>query len=68
MARRASSLPTAAGPLRAAVVCDDDEVRTWAEGQGAEVIWTPGLGLNGAVAAGVAAAVLVLWKLLRRGR
>ncbi len=26
----------------------------WAEAQGAEVIWTPGLGLNGAVEAGVA--------------
>ena len=50
----ADTVLQAAGPLRAAVVCDDDEVRTWAEGQGAEVIWTPGLGLNGAVAAGVA--------------
>lgn len=44
----------AAGPLRTAVVCDDEEVRGWAEAQGAEAIWTPGLGLNGAVEAGVA--------------
>jgi 2-phospho-L-lactate guanylyltransferase len=35
-------------------VCDDDDVRAWAEQLGAEAIWTPGLGLNGAVAAGVA--------------
>src|SRR4051812_10698763 len=40
--------------LRTAVVCDDEEVRTWAEDHGAEAIWTPDLGLNGAVAAGVA--------------
>jgi 2-phospho-L-lactate guanylyltransferase len=50
----AETVVAAAGPLHVAVVCDDDEVRTWAEGLGAEPIWTPGLGLNGAVAAGVA--------------
>lgn len=44
----------AAAPLSAVVVCDDDDVRAWAVAQGAEVIWTPGLGLNGAVQAGVA--------------
>lgn len=44
----------AAGGLRTAVVCDDDDVRAWAEGLGAEAIWTPGLGLNGAVEAGIA--------------
>ena len=44
----------AAHPLPVAVVCDDEEVRAWAERQGAEAIWTPGLGLNGAVEAGVA--------------
>lgn len=44
----------AARPLRTVVVCDDDEVRAWTERQGAEVLWTPGLGLNGAVQAGVA--------------
>jgi 2-phospho-L-lactate guanylyltransferase len=44
----------AAGALRTAVVCDDDEVRTWAESIGAQAIWTPDLGLNGAVEAGIA--------------
>jgi len=44
----------AASPLPVVVVCDDDAVRAWALEQGAEVIWTPGLGLNGAVQAGVA--------------
>ena len=43
----------AAGALRTAVVCDDDEVRSWAESIGAEAIWTPDLGLNGAVEAGI---------------
>lgn len=44
----------AAAPLPVAVVCDDEAVRSWAEGNGAKAIWTPGLGLNGAVEAGVA--------------
>lgn len=44
----------AAGELPVVVVCDDDEVRAWAEGLAVEVLWTPSLGLNGAVAAGVA--------------
>lgn len=44
----------AAGTLPTSVVCDDEQVRVWAEQHGAEAIWTPGLGLNGAVAAGVA--------------
>jgi 2-phospho-L-lactate/phosphoenolpyruvate guanylyltransferase len=43
----------AAEPLPVCVVCDDEDVRAWAVGAGAEVIWTPGLGLNGAVHAGV---------------
>jgi 2-phospho-L-lactate guanylyltransferase len=43
----------AARPLPVAVVCDDAEVRAWAEDAGAGVIWTPGLGLDGAVEAGV---------------
>lgn len=50
----ASTVLEAAGALRTAVVCDDEEVRAWATAHGAEPIWTPGLGLNGAVAAGVA--------------
>lgn len=45
----------AAGPLPVVVVCDDPEVREWAKAEGAEVLWTPGRGLNGAVADGVAA-------------
>lgn len=45
----------AAAPLPVMVVCDDDEVRTWARSAGAEVVWCPGRGLNGAVADGVAA-------------
>jgi 2-phospho-L-lactate guanylyltransferase len=40
-------------PLPVVVVCDDEDVATWAEGLGATVVWTPGQGLNGAVRAGV---------------
>jgi 2-phospho-L-lactate guanylyltransferase len=43
----------AARPLPVLVVCDDEEVRAWTERQGAEALWTPELGLNGAVEAGV---------------
>lgn len=50
----------AARPLPTLVVCDDEEVRAWTERQGAEALWTPGLGLNGAVEAGIA-------HLVRRG-
>lgn len=35
------------------VACDDDEVAAWAAERGAEVLWSPGLGLNGAVDNGV---------------
>lgn len=42
----------AAGGLPVFVACDDDEVASWADGVGAEVLWSPGLGLNGAVDAG----------------
>jgi len=45
----------AANPLPAVVVCDDDEVRAWAQRAGARVVWCPGRGLNGAVADGLAA-------------
>ncbi|HEX5366696.1 MAG TPA: 2-phospho-L-lactate guanylyltransferase [Acidimicrobiales bacterium] len=45
----------AARPLPVVVVCDDDEVREWAERSGAGVVWCPGRGLDGAVADGVAA-------------
>jgi 2-phospho-L-lactate guanylyltransferase len=43
----------AADPLPVVVVCDDDEVRAWAERSGARVVWCPGRGLNGAVSDGV---------------
>jgi 2-phospho-L-lactate guanylyltransferase len=50
----AAQVLRAAAPLPVYVVCDDLEVQAWAERQGAEVVWTPDLGLNGAVEAGVA--------------
>jgi 2-phospho-L-lactate guanylyltransferase len=43
----------AAAPLPVAVVCDDDEVATWAADHGAMVLPEPGRGLNGAVQTGV---------------
>lgn len=43
----------AAAPLGVAVVCDDDVVAKWARAAGAAVVWTPGVGLNGAVAEAV---------------
>jgi 2-phospho-L-lactate guanylyltransferase len=42
-----------AAPLPVAVVCDDDEVASWATALGARVLWEPGRGLNRAVASGV---------------
>ncbi len=42
------------------VACDDEEVRAWAESRGAEVLWGPDLGLNGAVDDGID-------RLIRRG-
>jgi 2-phospho-L-lactate guanylyltransferase len=50
----AEQVVRSAGSLPVAVVCDDEAVRRWATELGAEVIWTPALGLNGAVEAGVA--------------
>jgi 2-phospho-L-lactate guanylyltransferase len=35
------------------VACDDERVAAWAESLGAEVLWGPGLGLNGAIDHGV---------------
>ncbi|MGH9304715.1 MAG: 2-phospho-L-lactate guanylyltransferase [Acidimicrobiales bacterium] len=43
----------AAPELARFVVCDDEDVAKWARSRGAEVLWTPGLGLSGAVGAGV---------------
>lgn len=49
----ATHVVAACAPLPVAVVCDDEEVATWAAAQGATVLWEPGQGLNGAVRAGV---------------
>lgn len=43
----------AAAPLPVAVACDDHDVAAFAEAHGSLVLWTPGLGLNGAVMAGL---------------
>jgi 2-phospho-L-lactate/phosphoenolpyruvate guanylyltransferase len=51
--RMAARVIAAAGALPVWVVCDDDEVSTWAEAHGAAVVWSPGRGLNGAVQDGV---------------
>jgi 2-phospho-L-lactate guanylyltransferase len=51
----ATRVVRAAGELPVTVVCDDAAVHEWALEVGASVEWTPGLGLDGAVAAGVAA-------------
>lgn len=52
----ATRVVRAAGTLPVLVVCDDEDVRSWAEAVGATAHWTPGLGLIGAVEAGVDAA------------
>ena len=52
--RMATHVVRVAEPLPVAVVCDDPDVATWAEAAGAEVVWCPGTGLNGAVTRGVA--------------
>jgi 2-phospho-L-lactate guanylyltransferase len=50
----ADRVVAAAAPLPVAVVCDDDDVAAWARARGAEVVWRPARGLNGAVEDGVA--------------
>ncbi len=54
--RLAGVVVAAAGGLPVLVVCDDDEVATWAAAKGATVVWASGRGLDGAVADGVAHA------------
>src|SRR5258706_9043747 len=49
----ASRVLAAAQALPVSVVCDDEDVAEWATANGAGVIWSPGLGLNGAVTDGV---------------
>lgn len=51
----AEEVVRAAAPLPVTVVCDDPEVAGWARDLGVTVAWTPGLGLDGAVEAGVRA-------------
>lgn len=51
----AEAVVAAAAPLPVTVVCDDPAVAAWAADHGVAVEWTPGLGLDGAVQAGVAA-------------
>lgn len=51
--RMAAIVIDAAAPLPTFVACDDDEVADWVTRRGAEVLWTPGLGLNGAIEHGV---------------
>ena len=45
----AAQVLSAASPLPVAVACDDEDVAAFALEHGAVVLWTPGLGLNGAV-------------------
>jgi 2-phospho-L-lactate guanylyltransferase len=52
--RMATTVVRAAAPLPVFVVCDDDDVASWARSEGATVLWRPGHGLNGAVTDGVA--------------
>lgn len=48
----ADRVVAAARALPTFVACDDDDVASWADGAGAEVLWSPGMGLNGAVDSG----------------
>ena len=52
--RMAAHVVRVGAPLPVTVVCDDPDVAAWAEAAGAEVVWCPGTGLNGAVTRGVA--------------
>ena len=45
----AGRVVAAAHPAPVFVACEDEAVAAWADAAGAEVLWTPGLGLNGAV-------------------
>lgn len=48
----AERVVAAASPLPVFVACDNDDVAAWADDVGAAVLWSPGMGLNGAVDAG----------------
>lgn len=45
----AGRVVSAASAAPVFVACEDEAVAAWADSVGAEVLWTPGLGLNGAV-------------------
>lgn len=47
--RMAAIVLQAADPYPVFVACDDEAVAEWAEAHAAEALWTPGLGLNGAI-------------------
>ena len=49
----AENVLAAARGLPVTIACDDEDVAAWAKQAGASVAWTAGLGLNGAVQAGV---------------
>lgn len=56
LARLMAARVVAAGrPMSVHVVCDDAAVAVWARGEGAEVLWRPGRGLDKAVRDGVEA-------------
>ncbi len=50
----AERVVAAGADLPVFVACDDETVADWASERDAEVLWTPGLGLNGAIDHGVA--------------
>jgi 2-phospho-L-lactate guanylyltransferase len=52
--KMAEHVLAAAAPLPVVVVCDDEEVATWALSRGARPLREPGRGLNGAVNTAVA--------------
>ena len=49
----AERVVAAASPQPVFVACDDEAVADWAETLGADVLWGPGLGLNGAIDHGI---------------
>ena len=51
--RMATTVVRAAAPLDVWIVCDDRAVAGWAARLGANVLWKPGRGLNGAVEEGI---------------
>lgn len=48
----ADRVVAAASPLPVFIACDNEDVAGWADNVGAAVLWSPGMGLNGAVDAG----------------